>query len=266
MLYPLAICGACIVTSIIGTFFVKLGANGSIMGALYKGLIVTGLLSIVGLGAATSLTIGWGDLGGGQRQRRHRLQPLRLRPGRPPGHGPHRRHHRVLHRHQQAPGQLDRPGLGHRPRHQRHPGPRRVAGIDGAAGPRHRRRHHRHLPAGRPVRHGDRRDDHARACRHDRRARRLRAGHRQCRRHRRDGRPAQGGPPFDRRAGRRRQHHQGGHQRLCDRLGRSRRAGALRGLQLRPPVFRGEWRRSSRTSPTSARSPSTFPTPTWWRG
>ena len=51
MLYPLAICGACIITSIVGTFFVKLGSNGSIMGALYKGLIVTGLLSIVGLGA-----------------------------------------------------------------------------------------------------------------------------------------------------------------------------------------------------------------------
>ena len=63
MIYPLAICGACIITSIIGTFFVKLGANGSIMGALYKGLIVTGLLSIVGLGAATSLTIGWGSIG-----------------------------------------------------------------------------------------------------------------------------------------------------------------------------------------------------------
>ncbi|RVC43609.1 sodium-translocating pyrophosphatase, partial [Mesorhizobium sp. M4A.F.Ca.ET.090.04.2.1] len=63
MLYPLAICGACILTSIVGTFFVKLGSNGSIMGALYKGLIVTGLLSIVGLGAATSLTIGWGDIG-----------------------------------------------------------------------------------------------------------------------------------------------------------------------------------------------------------
>ncbi|MBR0556070.1 sodium-translocating pyrophosphatase [Ciceribacter sp. L1K23] len=63
MLYPLAICAACIVTSIVGTFFVKLGANGSIMGALYKGLIVTGLLSIVGLGAATSLTIGWGSIG-----------------------------------------------------------------------------------------------------------------------------------------------------------------------------------------------------------
>jgi K(+)-stimulated pyrophosphate-energized sodium pump len=63
MLYPLAICGACIITSIIGTFFVKLGSNGSIMGALYKGLIVTGLLSIIGLGAATSFTIGWGDIG-----------------------------------------------------------------------------------------------------------------------------------------------------------------------------------------------------------
>ncbi|PKA41136.1 sodium-translocating pyrophosphatase [Rhizobium sullae] len=63
MIYPLAICGACILTSIAGTFFVKLGTNGSIMGALYKGLVVTGLLSIIGLGAATSLTVGWGSLG-----------------------------------------------------------------------------------------------------------------------------------------------------------------------------------------------------------
>ena len=65
LIYPLAICGACIITSIVGTFFVKLGSNGSIMGALYKGLIVTGLLSIIGLGAATSLTIGWGEIGTG---------------------------------------------------------------------------------------------------------------------------------------------------------------------------------------------------------
>jgi K(+)-stimulated pyrophosphate-energized sodium pump len=63
MVYPLAICGACILTSIIGTFFVKLGSNGSIMGALYKGLIVTGLLSIIGVGGATSMTIGWGEIG-----------------------------------------------------------------------------------------------------------------------------------------------------------------------------------------------------------
>ena len=63
MLYPLLICGACIITSIIGTFFVKLGANNSIMGALYKGLWASSLLSIIGLGGATSLTIGWGEVG-----------------------------------------------------------------------------------------------------------------------------------------------------------------------------------------------------------
>ena len=65
MLYPLAICATCIVTSIIGTFFVKLGANNSIMGALYKGLIVTGVLSIGGLALATYLTVGFGPLGQG---------------------------------------------------------------------------------------------------------------------------------------------------------------------------------------------------------
>ncbi|HVW55874.1 MAG TPA: sodium-translocating pyrophosphatase [Rhizobiaceae bacterium] len=63
MVYPLLICGACIVTSIIGIFFVKLGSNNSIMGALYKGLIATGILSIVGLAIANSLSIGWGDVG-----------------------------------------------------------------------------------------------------------------------------------------------------------------------------------------------------------
>jgi len=63
MIYPLAICGVCILTSIVGTYFVKLGSNNSIMGALYKGLIVTGLLSIVGLGIATQFVIGWGEIG-----------------------------------------------------------------------------------------------------------------------------------------------------------------------------------------------------------
>src|SRR5262244_744406 len=49
MQLPLAIGAVCIVTSIIGTFFVKLGASQSIMGALYKGLIATGVLSLVGV-------------------------------------------------------------------------------------------------------------------------------------------------------------------------------------------------------------------------
>ncbi len=48
MILPLAIGGACVVTSIIGTFFVKLGPSQSIMGALYKGFIVTAVLSLVG--------------------------------------------------------------------------------------------------------------------------------------------------------------------------------------------------------------------------
>ena len=45
MLLPLAICAICIVTSIIGSFFVRLGKSQNIMGALYQGLIVTGVLS-----------------------------------------------------------------------------------------------------------------------------------------------------------------------------------------------------------------------------
>ncbi|KAF7441441.1 Pyrophosphatase [Pyrenophora tritici-repentis] len=47
MALPLAICGVCVVTSIIGSFFVRRGKSRNIMGALYQGLIVTGLLSIV---------------------------------------------------------------------------------------------------------------------------------------------------------------------------------------------------------------------------
>jgi len=47
MLYPLAIGAACVVTSILGTFFVRLGANNSIMGALYKGFIACAVLSLI---------------------------------------------------------------------------------------------------------------------------------------------------------------------------------------------------------------------------
>jgi K(+)-stimulated pyrophosphate-energized sodium pump len=64
LMYPLAIGAACIVTSIIGTFFVKLGQNESIMGALYKGLIATGVLSAVAIAIVTWLTIGFGPVAG----------------------------------------------------------------------------------------------------------------------------------------------------------------------------------------------------------
>lgn len=49
MLLPLAIGGMCIITSIIGTFFVRLGKSNNIMGALYKGVVATGVLSLIGL-------------------------------------------------------------------------------------------------------------------------------------------------------------------------------------------------------------------------
>jgi len=58
MIYPLAIGATCIVTSIIGTFFVRLGANNSIMGALYKGFIASALLSLVALYFVTDYVVG----------------------------------------------------------------------------------------------------------------------------------------------------------------------------------------------------------------
>jgi len=64
MTLPLAIGGACIITSIIGTFFVKLGASQSIMGALYKGLIATGILSLLAVGGVINWLIGFGPLAG----------------------------------------------------------------------------------------------------------------------------------------------------------------------------------------------------------
>ena len=64
-LYPMAIAASCIVTSIIGTFFVKLGSGSSnVMGALYKGLIATGVLSAGAIYVVTMLTIGMGAIDG----------------------------------------------------------------------------------------------------------------------------------------------------------------------------------------------------------
>ena len=58
MLYPLAIGAVCVITSIVGTYFVKLGKSQSIMGALYKGVIVTGVLSLILLWPLTALLVG----------------------------------------------------------------------------------------------------------------------------------------------------------------------------------------------------------------
>lgn len=58
MSYPLMIGGICIITSVIGTFFVRLGSNNNIMGALYKGFAVTTILSAIAIWPITSYTIG----------------------------------------------------------------------------------------------------------------------------------------------------------------------------------------------------------------
>jgi len=58
MIYPLAIGGGCIIASIVGTFFVRLGKSKNIMGALYKGFIVTAIISLILLYPITSNIIG----------------------------------------------------------------------------------------------------------------------------------------------------------------------------------------------------------------
>jgi K(+)-stimulated pyrophosphate-energized sodium pump len=58
MVYPLAIGGSCIITSIIGTWFVRLGNSKNIMGALYKGFVATAILSLLILYPLTKATLG----------------------------------------------------------------------------------------------------------------------------------------------------------------------------------------------------------------
>ena len=58
MSLPLLIGGVCIVTSIIGTVFVRLGSSNNIMGAMYKGFLVTTGLSIPAIWFAIAYTLG----------------------------------------------------------------------------------------------------------------------------------------------------------------------------------------------------------------
>src|SRR5690606_16575315 len=60
MLLPLLIAGGCIVASILGTFFVRLSQGSTnVMGALYKGLVASGLLSLPVVYLAVNSTLGW---------------------------------------------------------------------------------------------------------------------------------------------------------------------------------------------------------------
>ena len=59
MALPLLIGAVCIIASVIATVFVKLGPSQSIMGALYKGLVASAVISLLFIGAVISLHIGW---------------------------------------------------------------------------------------------------------------------------------------------------------------------------------------------------------------
>jgi K(+)-stimulated pyrophosphate-energized sodium pump len=61
MMLPLWIGGVCILTSIVGTYFVRLGKSGNIMGALYKGVIATGVLSFGAIAGVIKYTVGFND-------------------------------------------------------------------------------------------------------------------------------------------------------------------------------------------------------------
>ena len=58
MILPLAMGGACIITSVVGTFFVRLGSSNSIMGALYKGFLATAILSAIAFYPVISNVVG----------------------------------------------------------------------------------------------------------------------------------------------------------------------------------------------------------------
>src|SRR5207302_3903587 len=58
MILPLLIGGVCIITSIIGTYMVRLGRKGSIMGALYKGFWTATLLAVPAIYGAFRLALG----------------------------------------------------------------------------------------------------------------------------------------------------------------------------------------------------------------
>jgi K(+)-stimulated pyrophosphate-energized sodium pump len=62
LLYPLAIGAVCIPASIVATFFVRLGASQSIMGALYKGLVAAAVLSLIGIAGVTHYLFGFGTV------------------------------------------------------------------------------------------------------------------------------------------------------------------------------------------------------------
>ncbi len=115
ILYPLVLGAASIVASIIGTFFVKVSTGGKIMNALYKGVIVSGIISAIAFYFITQQFFP-AQLGPHVRLRADRLGADRRDD----------RDHGVLHRDRILAGAQGGRGLADRPRHQHDRRPRRI--------------------------------------------------------------------------------------------------------------------------------------------
>ena len=128
--FPVVIGVASIVASIIGTLFVKMGQNGTIMGALYKGLWISAVIAIVAFFPITNWMLGGrrGREHGARAGGRHAAVHLDLRRHWRGPHGGHGLHHRPLHLVREEAGRVHCRGQRFRPRHERHSGPCRGHG------------------------------------------------------------------------------------------------------------------------------------------
>ncbi len=179
LLLPLAIGAVCILTSVAGTFFVRLGRDNGIMKALYKGLVATGILSVIAIalviywlfGVSVPLPMATGVLG-------HRVRIMALRNRRSCSYRFYRLDHGVLHGDKLSAGAQHCAKLGYRTRNKCHPRSGGVDGGDGAPGHRDLLWYHRLLSDRRPFRDRHSRDHDACARRNDRCSGCLRPGYR----------------------------------------------------------------------------------------